>query len=377
MSRGLRRFFIVCAIVVGAGLVLSLAGLLGGGINGFSKMSERYTWIRMGAGQMEQIDISGAGTYDTVKVKGSMNIVVEGSSQTACTQIRYDKNSGVPEYSVKNGVLTVDASALDKGVLINFEDDDSIPTLVISMPENELKKLALSSEDYGDIYISNISPEEISAAVVSGYIEVTGVNCGTASFSSQYGDVDLENIVSDKLAVTAADGNIDMQSADCGSITLSSEYGEIEGDNIKTEDINVKSQQGDVELNGEFAGKTDIYLSYGNLEFNTYLSRSMYTIDAMSDIGVISVGTCDADYDDADSDNHYDSDDYDSDDHDSHDHDSDHDSDHDWDDHDDDSDRDDHDSDYETHGGRFTSGSGAYSLKIVCDQGDAELGFGR
>lgn len=71
MSKGLKRFFIICAIVVGAGILFSLAGFLTGGLNFLDRMSERYTWLRAGHADMEYIDISDAGAFDSVSVKAA------------------------------------------------------------------------------------------------------------------------------------------------------------------------------------------------------------------------------------------------------------------------------------------------------------------
>ncbi len=318
MSKGMKRFFIICAIVVGSGIVLSLAGVLTGGLNFLGKMNERYTWLRAGHANMEYIDISDAGAFDSISVIGGIDVTVAGSTETGSRGISYDKNAGAPEYSVKDGVLTVDASRLNDGVVVNLASDDSTPELVISVPDETMKKLDVTS-DYGDVDVSRVTLDEMSIAAENGDIELQDVNCSSLTLASGYGDIDMSSVT-------------------CGSITLTSEYGDIEGENIKSSGFSVKSQMGDVDLQGEFSGTTEVYLAYGDLELRTLLARDLYTIDAQAKSGEISIDS-----------DHYD-----------------------W-----DGDDDDWTGHHASHEGKVSTGSGQNILNIVNDLGDIDISFGK
>lgn len=339
MSKGLKRFFIICAIVVGAGILFSLAGFLTGGLNFLDKMSERYTWLRAGHADMEYINISDAGEFDSISVKGGIDVTVAGSTETGSRGIRYDRNVGVPEYSVKGGVLTVDASKLNDGVVVNLSSDDDTPEIVISVPDERMKKLDVTS-DYGDVDVSRVTLEEMSITTEDGDIDLHDVDCSSMTLASDYGDIDLEKVTSDKITASTQDGDIDMNNVTCGSTVLTSGYGNIEGENIKSSGLSVKSQQGDVDLQGEFSGTTDVYLACGDVELRTSMARDLYTIDAQAKSGEIGIGS-----------GH-----------------------HDW---DDDDDEDDRHGQHESHEGRISTGSGQNILKIVNDLGDIDISFGK
>ncbi len=344
MSKGLKRFFIICAIVVGSGIVLSLAGFLAGGLNFLDKMNERYTWLRAGHANMEYIDISDAGAFDSISVKGGIDVTVAGSTETGSRGISYDKNVGAPEYSVKDGVLTVDASKLNDGVVVNLSSDDDTPELVISVPDETMKKLDVIS-DYGDVDVSRVKLDEMAISTENGDIDLQDVDCSSVTLASDYGDIDLEKVTSDKLTASTQNGDMDMSSVTCAGITLTSEYGDIEGENIRSSGLSVKSQLGDVDLQGEFSGTTEVYLACGDLDMSTSLARDLYTIDAQTKSGETSIGS-----------GRHGSDKHDSDDHDS----------------------DKHDSErYESHEGRISTGSGQNILKIVNDLGDIDISFGK
>lgn len=339
MSKGLKRFFIVCAIVVGSGIVLSLAGFLAGGLNFLDKMNERYTWLRAGHADMEYIDISDAGAFDSISVKGGIDVTVAGSTETGSRGISYDKNVGAPEYSVKDGVLTVDASKLNDGVVVNLSADDDTPELVISVPDETMKKLDVTS-DYGDVDVSRVKMEEMAVSTENGDIDLQDVDCSSATLATDYGDIDLEKATFDNLTASTQNGDMDMSSLTCGSIALTSEYGDIEGENIKSSACSVKSQMGDVDLQGEFSGTTEVYLACGDLDMSTSLSRDLYTIDAQAKSGELGIGSGR----------------------------------HDWDDEEDDDER---HSQRESHEGRISTGSGQNILKIVNDLGDIDISFGK
>lgn len=338
MSKGLKRFFIICAIVVGAGILFALVGFLTGGLNFLDKMNERYTWLRAGHADMEYIDISDAGAFDSISVKGGIDVTVAGSTETGSRGISYDKNVGAPEYSVKDGVLTVDASKLNDGVVVNLSSDDDTPELVISVPDETMKKLDVTS-DYGDVDVSRVRLDEMAVSTENGDIDLQDVSSNSVTLASDYGDIDLEKVTVDKLTASTQNGDMDMSSVTCGSISLTSEYGDIEGENIRSSGLSVKSQQGDVDLQGEFSGTTEVYLACGDLELSTSLARDLYTLDAKAESGEIGIGSGR----------------------------------HDWDD-----DDDEHDSgSHESHEGRISTGSGQNILKIVNDLGDIDISFGK
>lgn len=304
----------ICAIVLVAGAVFSIVGVAAGGLNSLDKMSDRYTWIRAGHADMEYLDISDAGAFDSINVKGGIDVVIEGSATAGSSGIRYDRNVGAPEYSVKDGVLTVDASKLNDGVIVNLGADDDTPELVISAPDGALKKLDITS---------------------------------------QYGDVELRDLTLENVNVEAESGDIDMNRITCSSMTLVAQYGDIEGEGMKCSGLSAKSETGDVSLQGEFSGTTDLYIQNGDLELDTSLAKELYTIDAKTERGEIEIASVSG---------HFDSDDHDGD----HGH------------YDDDDDWDDDDlKHHESYGGSYRSGSGQNILKMIVESGDIEMGFGR
>jgi hypothetical protein len=45
MGKKTKKFLIICGIVVGAGLLLTIIGAAAGGISSIDKLATRYTWI--------------------------------------------------------------------------------------------------------------------------------------------------------------------------------------------------------------------------------------------------------------------------------------------------------------------------------------------
>ena len=54
MGKKTKKFLIICGIVVGAGLLLTIIGAAAGGISSIDKLATRYTWIAGPAEEEQQ-----------------------------------------------------------------------------------------------------------------------------------------------------------------------------------------------------------------------------------------------------------------------------------------------------------------------------------
>lgn len=136
MSKGLKRFFIICAITVGLGVILLIAGLVTGGITSMDKMNERYSWFKAGEIDRTYLHLQEGEKFDSIDIKGDLDITIcEGNS--ANTTISFDRDGAAPVLEVDNGVLTVKTVDDDGNVIVNFASGDLTPNLEIYVPKNK------------------------------------------------------------------------------------------------------------------------------------------------------------------------------------------------------------------------------------------------
>lgn len=250
MGKKTKKFLIICGIVVGAGLLLTIIGAAAGGISSIDKLATRYTWIAGPAEEEQQQTLDPSQTFDAVKVTGGADLdIMKGSEDSV--QLIYPKDMGSYQMEVKDGTLLVNYS-YDKHTLINFSSEDSSPRLVITRKD----------------------PSSIK----------------TVDADLSWGDVLLQNMTIDSAVLKLSDGDVDLTGSQIGTLNAELDYGDIEGDHVSCTTLSVNLKDGDCELDGTFNGDVNISSQYGDIEIFTRLAESQYTVSAGSSYGDVEVG---------------------------------------------------------------------------------------
>lgn len=251
MSKGIKRFLMICAIMAAAGIAVTIAGYAAGGMNSMSQISEKYDWFRAGPVEKAYISLEDNEEFDAVDIKGEIDVVICRGDKGA--ELEYDKSLEAPVFEVINGILTVDTTASSReNIYLNFSIGDSTPELIIYVPEN-------------------ISLQDIN-------------------ISCEYGDVDIENVTAGSADISQGYGDIEISSSVFGKIKMETECGDIVGDDIKCGETYAESQLGDVKLAGEFAGMMQIECECGDIMINTCLAEEAYTVYAEMECGELNIG---------------------------------------------------------------------------------------
>lgn len=257
MSRGLKRFFIICAIAVGLGLLLSVVGYVTGGVRNLDKVSEKYEWFDVGMPDMAYTQLDEGTTFDAIDVKGSVDVVIcRGTVERA--RLRFDKQSAPPQLEVIDGVLKVSADIGDDNAIVDFQFGDAMPHVEIYVPEGKTLENINIDSDYGDVTIE-------------------GVSAGNIRIEEDYGDMDFTSV-------------------DCASLYIATDAGDVNADNLKCSGLYIDSDCGDIELSGEFTGTTEIISDAGDVEIDTALAEALYAVDAEVNAGELSIGESEYDY---------------------------------------------------------------------------------
>lgn len=257
MSKGLKRFFIICAVAVGLGLLLSVVGYVTGGVRALDKVSDKYEWFKVGEPDMTYMQLDEGTTFDAVDVNGSVDVVIcRGNSYRA--RLCFDKHSAPPQLEVIDGVLTVSADIGDDNALVDLRFGDAMPRVEIYVPEGKTLK--------------NIN------------------------IDSDYGDVTMENISADNIKIEDDYGDMTFASVNCTAFHIISDAGDVDADSLKCSGLYIDSDCGDIDISGEFTGTTEIRSDSGDVEIDTTLAEALYAIDADVDAGELSIGENEFDY---------------------------------------------------------------------------------
>ena len=270
MSRGLKKFFIICAITVGVGLILSVIGVAAGGIKAIDKLAERYDWINGGPGEMTYLNLEEDAAFDSVQVQGSMDVVVYRGDPSK-TRIIYGKNQEKPILYAENGVLAAETQDSPSNGVINLYGDDPSPTLELYCDDEETLKSLKIDIDWGDVEMEGIAADYIQVESSSGDIFMGQAKAGSLELDADYGDISLEQVSYDQA-------------------TVKNESGDIYMDDVASKGLTLESQYGDVELYGAFTGTTDLRISSGAAYLETSLAESLYTLDIATESGDLAIG---------------------------------------------------------------------------------------
>lgn len=270
MSKGLKRFFVICAAAVCLGLLLSIIGAATGGIQSMSKLGDKYRWFKAGKADMTYAHLEDGAEFDAISVKGVSDVTIcSGSSDK--TRIHYDENYQPPTFHVEDGVLTVDFNQKWNGVMVDLTAGDSMPALEVYVPEGRTLKYIDIDIDYGDISLEEAKAENIA---IKG-------DCG---------DMTFENISAGEISIENSLGDISMYALEYDHLNVEASAGDIKGELLKSKGLHIENELGDIELQGELSGTTEITAESGDVDIETSLKEADYTVDADIEAGDLSLG---------------------------------------------------------------------------------------
>lgn len=250
----MKTFLIICGIVFGLGIILSVAGIALGGITQMEKIEEKVPWINFGeSGSIEtkEWDVKDASSVDVDMSCGDVTIL---QGDTFRVETTFDKEE-VPQVSSENGKLIIVGG--------NEKNHPSIDLDVFEAAGNERRAVK--------IYIPK------------------GKKFDKVNISSQLGDIALNGVTIKNLTINNSDGNASLNKIIADKVDIESEWGDIEGNNLQSKGLAINSSCGDIELTGTFRGKTKITNELGDIDIETTISKAQYSIDTNTDLDL---GNC-------------------------------------------------------------------------------------
>lgn len=251
MSRGLKRFFIVCAVAACAGLVFAAAGLVMGGTGGIDRVSDKYDWISGSPGEMKYINAEHASDFSSLKIRGDMDVHISRGDRDE-VRIGYGENLNPPKVQYENGTLIVDGRDEHSGITINFSRGDYAPFVEVTCSDKR--------------------------ALESIYIE------------TENGDVGINEIEADNIIVDAEYGEVCFDGVTFGRGELDVENGDVKCTDITSRGLKIENEYGDCSLAGTITGVCDVEMENGSLQIDTDLAEELYTVSAGTESGSLCIG---------------------------------------------------------------------------------------
>lgn len=261
MSRKMKTFVMVCGIVIGTGILLSVAGAVFGGIKGLAGVEERVPWISFGGSGEAVSESLELERFRSIDLECDMADVEFIESDKFAAELSYDKKLGAPDLSVKGGTLTITPGKTrrqDWFEMHIFGKPYEDTKIAIYYPKGTVFDTMKVENDMGAILLRDLTVK-------------------TLDIQNDTGDIEMERISADKLRL-----DVDLGNTDGTQIRVK-----------QSTDITVDT--GNVDLAGRFAGKTTIDCDLSDCTLTTDLPKDSYAIQVDNDMGDCTVDGRDVD----------------------------------------------------------------------------------
>lgn len=273
-----KKILILSTCFMGAGLILTCAGIAAGGWPGFeitrgglhssASRSEPYT--------LEKTQIDGFSSLD-INVRSEANVVLMPSDdEHFYLEYTLDGNYEEPSYEISDGTFYFSqgyAGAVINGIYFfspGADSENTDPEIRLYIPESTHLADVTIYNDYGDLSAQRITADH-------------------ADINLDYGDMNLTDSTFASAGITLAAGDIDADNSAIDELTFSNEYGDSEFNSmtIKTADLTVEC--GDLLF--EAAGLETLtgVNEYGDTTLRLLEPPEGYTFNLNTEYGVIKV----------------------------------------------------------------------------------------
>lgn len=249
MKKSMRMFLTICGIVIGVGLILGVAGLALGGIQGLSGIESRVPWVSFGSGHGVEEQNTGVEPFESIDLESDMAEVELAEGNKFAVEMSYDKEDSAPQVEVKNGTLVITPGP-DRHTWVNFD-------LFGSRAETRIKIYYPKGTEFNSVKIQNDM----------GTVTAADIKAKKLDLSTDTGDIELERITADYM-------NLDV------------DMGSIEGKQIRTrKGADADIDTGSLELSGRLAGTINVICGMGDCCLTTDLARNDYSLEVENDMG--------------------------------------------------------------------------------------------
>lgn len=323
-----KKFTLICCIIAALGLLISLTGMLMGGIITGISLSSNGLQVYKGINK-SNIDSNtyiSEGTeldpFSSINIEAAFATVSVVESESGKFEIAYEiYSSHKPVIEVKNNRLTVRVNLGPDngfqfmlfgtaGLFSLFNSSDPSHQIIISVPKGtlltevkgELPSGTITLEDFatdrmalnltfGTMNLNGIFAKECVLSLDSGTLKLENVTADTLSIDNNFGSVDISNLKVKNTSDFNVDScNISVDHSDFGDLHYQGSFGDLNGQQITARSLNANLESGDISLDELTSQKIEIDNSFGKIRLGLSASLESYAYNISTDFGRITVG---------------------------------------------------------------------------------------
>lgn len=234
MHKGIRIALTVCAVLTAVGLALALAGYLMGGNLNFS-----LDWKNRKITTPDAAEVRGERTpeaFTALEIEAATaDITVERGESWSLRYALFDE----PEITESGGTLKIKTTEHGSISIVGISFDRSkAPSITVTVPADAALERITVTTATGDITLSALEADAVSAVCNTGDILLRDVNAAELDIESNTGDI--------RISALAVSGGLECET-NTGDVSLSLPEGNYA--------LDLETDLGDVTVNGKAQGR--------------------------------------------------------------------------------------------------------------------------
>lgn len=320
------KFFISCAVLCAAGLLLSVLGwVFGGRFNGIGYQPGKGLTVfsANSYGNSENGPSVLTDTINDLEAFTSLDIKIDYADISIQPSDHYGVEYQLvawnpPVIQVKDGQLMVRDGKRNNSspvmflsgfnmtfsgswpsakeyVTVYVPADTYFTSLYVSTSSGATKISGLQAKeltmvnDYGDVSLSDISCTNMDMKLSSGKFKAENLNGESLKVSNDYGDCSLANsAITAVTALSLSSGKLKISNSSLGRFSADSDYGDVDLNEIFASDASLKLSSGNMTADAFLFSNLTVKSDYGYVDIAPASSES-YGYDLKTDYGEIKV----------------------------------------------------------------------------------------
>lgn len=294
-----KKILILSSCFMGAGVILTAAGIFAGGRPGFMFTEEGFVSASSAASETREnyrLEKTAIDPFTGIDLRLDSQADIEFlPSEDGQFYLEYSLSgyAGRPEWDVSGDTFTLSQEEQVVQGFYLFGPDFSIPSAPSSpyirlyIPENCVFSEVGLTSGYGDLSMAGFHAETLSIYLDFGSLTLENISADTISCSLDYGDMEMNGCSFTDADVQLSAGDLDAADSSADTLNLVNEYGDssFENSSIRAADVTVEFGDLTLDVSGleTLTGENE----YGDTLFILHEPLDMFSFLLNTEFGAI------------------------------------------------------------------------------------------